>query len=203
MKSCGNGIESYFGIGAWIAGAALLLSSGCSTYSGVAGFIDWPMPYTASAPQASKGRSVAISVVDERPYVLSGDKKETFIGLIRSGVGIPYDTTFEPAEAVAKKVERDIVAEVSARGYEVGPGGRALHVAILEFKHDGYENLWIFHEVKVTVSREGRKDTTTVKDNRSICGGLWFRCDDSRKAEDLGDYYGTMIRSIVATLDGD
>ena len=157
MKSCENKIESYFGFGAWIAGAALLLSSGCSTYSGVAGAIDWPMPYTASPPHASNGESVAISVVDERSYVLSGDKKETFIGFIRSGFGIPYDTTFEPAEAVAEKVERDIVAEVSARGYGVGPEGRALRVAILEFKHDGYENLWIFHEVEVTVSREGRK----------------------------------------------
>jgi hypothetical protein len=104
---------------------------------------------------------------------------------------------------VAKKVKRDIVAEVIARGYEVGPGDHALHVAILEFKHDGYENLWIFHEVEVTVSREGWKGTTTVKDKRSVCGGLWFRCDDSRKAEDLGDYYGTMIRSIVAALEGD
>ena len=101
MKSCENRIKS-FGFGAWIAGTALLLSSGCSTYSGVAGAIDWPIPYTASAPHASNGRSVAISVVDERPYVLSGDKKETFIGFIRSAAGISYNTTFEPAEAVAK-----------------------------------------------------------------------------------------------------
>jgi hypothetical protein len=203
MKSCKNKLVAHFGIGAWIAGAALLLSSGFSTYSGVAGAIDWPMPYTASAPHASNGRSVAISVVDKRPYVLSGDKNETFIGFIRSGFGVPYNTTFEPAEAVAEKVERDIIAEMSARGYEVGPEGRAMHVVILEFKHDGYENLWIFHEVDVTVYREGQKDTTTVKDKRSICGGLWSRCDDSRKAEELENYYGTMIRSIAATLESD
>jgi len=159
------------------------------------------MPYTPSARQASNGGSVSISVVDKRPYVLSGDKKETFIGLIRSAAGIPYDTTFEPAEAVATKVERDLTAEASARGYDVKPGRSSLDVEILEFKHDGYENLWVFHEEEVTVSSEGRRVETTVKDKRSLCGGGWFRCDDSRKAEDLADYYGTMIQSIVGALD--
>ncbi len=81
---------SYIDIRPWIAGTALLLSSGCSTYSDVAGFVDWPVPYTASIPQPSKGRSVAISVVDERSYVFSGAKEETFIGFIRTGAGIPY-----------------------------------------------------------------------------------------------------------------
>jgi len=95
MRLAGSGgvVVSYFDIGPWIAGAALLLSSGCSTYSGVAGFVDWPVPYTASIPQPSKGRSVAISVVDERPYVLSGAKQETFIGFIRTGVGIQLSGT--------------------------------------------------------------------------------------------------------------
>ena len=187
------------GIWTQVTIAAAVSLSGCTTYGGFAG-ADWPMPYTASAPRPHNGASVAVSVVDQRPYVLSGEKKGTFIGFVRSAAGVPWNTTFEPEEPVAKKVERDIIAEVTARGYEVGPGDRALDVAILEFKHDGYETLTIFHNVEVIVSREGRETTTTVKDMRSLCGGIWARCDDSRKAEDLKDYYRTMIRSIVATL---
>lgn len=35
-------------------------------------------------------KQVALGVQDQRPYVLSGDKSPEFVGLARSGVGIPY-----------------------------------------------------------------------------------------------------------------
>ncbi len=68
------------------------------------------MPYGPTKTLPSNGRSVAITVEDERPYVLSGDKPPTFIGVVRPYFGIPQDTTFEPAEDVAAKIKRDIAA---------------------------------------------------------------------------------------------
>jgi hypothetical protein len=130
---------------------------------------------------------------------VSGDKAPTFIGIIRSGAGIPYNTTFEPADVVAEKIERDITAEVSALGYDIGQGDYTLDVAILEFKHDGYNRYTIYHELEVTVSDEGQERTTMIKDERSGTLGTTGR----RWGELLADYYGTMIRSVVATLKDD
>jgi hypothetical protein len=178
--------------------AAILFSSGCNTYLGFAG-ADWPMPYEPTTTVDSNGKTVTITVQDRRPYVVSGDKAPTFIGIIRSGAGIPYNTTFEPADVVAEKIERDITAEVSALGYDIGQGDYTLDVAILEFKHDGYNRYTIYHELEVTVSDEGQERTTMIKDERSGTLGTTGR----RWGELLADYYGTMIRSVVATLKDD
>ena len=179
-------------ISAWFVLGAALALGGC-TYAGIGG-ADWPMPYDPTTALDSKGKSVAITVEDQRPYVLAGEKQPTFIGVVRPYLGIAQDTTFEPVEVVADKIRRDIAAEVSAQGYDIGPGGYTMDVAIREFRHDGYTEISIFHELEVTVSHEGQKRTTRIEDKRSgtpVSG--W--------AALLSDYYGTMIQSIVATLD--
>ena len=179
----------------WLMMGAALVLGGCNTYVGFAG-ADWPMPYNPTTTGYSNGKSVAITVQDKRPYIVSGDKAPTFIGLVRSPAGIPYNTTFEPAEIVAEKIKRDIAAEVSAQGYAIGQGEYTMDVVIREFKHDGYIQLTIFHNLEVTVSHEGQERTTTIEDKRS--GTL---DPPDRWSALLADYYSTMIRSIVATLE--
>jgi hypothetical protein len=175
----------------WIAMTTLVLS-GC-TYGGIGG-ADWPMPYTPTTTLASNGRSVAISVEDERPYVLSHEKPPTFIGVVRPYFGIAQDTTFEPTEDVSEKMERDIAAEVSAQGYDIAQGDYTMDVVVREFKHDGWSEITLVHDLEVTISHQGQKRTTTIKDERSgtpVSG--WSAL--------LEDYYSTMIRSIVSTLE--
>ena len=182
-------------IRAWLVMGAVLVLGGCNTYMGFAG-ADWPMPYNPTTTVYSNGKSVTITVEDRRPYIVSGDKAPTFIGFVRAGFGIPYNTTFEPAEVVAHKIKRDIVAEVSAQGYDIGQGDYTMDVVIREFKHDGYSQFTIFHNLEVTVSHEGQERTTTIEDKRS--GTLE---SPDRWSALLADYYSTMIRSIVATLE--
>ena len=197
MKKYEGTIEWVIGIRTGVTIAAALFLSGCGgmTYGGFFS-ADWPMPYSATTTLDSNGKSVVITVEDRRPYILSGDKEPTFIGLIRSGGGIPYNTTFEPAEVVAEKIRRDIVAEVSAQGYDIGQGDYTMDVVIREFKHDGVTQYSIFHKLEVAVSHGGQERTPTIEDKRSgtidITGRRWGAL--------LKDYYSTMIRSIVATL---
>ncbi len=183
-------------IRAWLVMGTALVLGGCNTYGGFAG-ADWPMPYHPTTTLGSNGKSVAITVEDRRPYIVSGDKAPTFIGLVRTGVGIPYNTTFEPAEVVAEKIKRDIAAEASAQGYDIGHGDYTMDVVIREFKHDGVTQYSIFHKLEVAVSHGGQERTTTIEDKRSgtidITGRRWGAL--------LKDYYSTMIRSIVATLE--
>jgi hypothetical protein len=189
-------IEWISGIRTWGVIAPVLFLSGCiNTYGGFAG-ADWPMPYNPTATVDSNGKTVAIAVEDRRSYIVSGDKAPTFIGLVRAGAGVPWDTTFEPAEPVTQKIERDIVAEVSAQGYDIGQGDYTMDVVIREFKHDGYRKYTIRHNLDVTISHENQERTTVIEDKRIGRPDL-----TDQWGELLADYYSTMIRSIVATLD--
>ncbi len=195
-RVCGK--ERGRGVRAGVMIAALLLSSGCNTYGGFAG-ADWPMPYQPTSSLDSNGKGVAITVEDQRPYVVSGDKEPTFIGLVRTGVGIPYNTTFEPAEVVAEKIRRDIAAEASAQGYQIGGDDYAMDVVIREFKHDGVTTFSIFHKLEVSVSHGGQQHATKIEDRRT--GQI--DASGRRFGALLADYYATMIRSVVATLEDD
>ena len=184
------------GIRTWVVITTLLFLSGCNTYRHANP--DWPMPYEPTTTLPSNGKSVSITVEDRRSYIVSGDKAPTFIGFLRGYYGVPNDTTFEPAEVVAEKIKRDIVSEMSAQGYDIGQDDYAMDVVVREFKHDGYKKYTIFHKLEVTVSHEGRIRTTIIEDERS---GTIEPADQWRVL--LADYYNTMIRSIVATLDDD
>lgn len=55
------------------------------------------------------GNKLNILVSDERPYVLSGDKSQEWIGLQRSGFGIPYGVHTSSGKTLAE----DIAASIS------------------------------------------------------------------------------------------
>lgn len=59
--------------------------------------------------------SLAIAVLDSRPDVVSGKRKETFIGLSRSLYGIPY-----PAHTPSKKPFAADLANLAARALRLG-----------------------------------------------------------------------------------
>lgn len=59
--------------------------------------------------------SLAIAVLDSRPDVVSGERKETFIGLRRSLYGIPY-----PEQTASKKPFATELANLAARGLKAG-----------------------------------------------------------------------------------
>jgi len=59
--------------------------------------------------------SIALAVLDSRPDVVSGDRKESFIGLSRSLYGIPY-----PANTPSKKPFATELASVAARALKLG-----------------------------------------------------------------------------------
>jgi hypothetical protein len=198
MKRYEGRIESVSGIRTWGLIVPVLFLGGCiNTYGGFAG-ADWPMPYDPTPTVGSNGKSVAVTVEDRRPYIVSGDKAPTFIGIMRAGFGNPWDTTLEPAEPVAQKIRRDIVAEVGAQGYDIGQGDYTMDVVIREFTHDGYRKYTIRHSLDVTVSDESQERTTTIEDKRIGRPDL-----TDQWGELLADYYSTMIRSIVATLEYD
>lgn len=85
--------------------AALL--SGCAT----------PAARSALTPTFS-GQvppGIAIGVVDNRPYVVSGNKEPWYEGLVRSGFGIPY--TFNRPESPPDETFADRIADMLERTF--------------------------------------------------------------------------------------
>jgi len=54
--------------------------------------------------EARTDHSIAIGVQDLRPYVVNGDKGEDFVGLSRSGYGIPYDVRTASHRSLAQDI---------------------------------------------------------------------------------------------------
>lgn len=71
-----------------------------------------PVPLKISLPFEG---SLALAVLDARPDVISGDRKETFVGFSRSLYGIPY-----PAYTQSKKPLAQDLSDLIIRGLKLG-----------------------------------------------------------------------------------
>ena len=74
----------------------------------------------AEMPIAMQGVSttgtVAIAVHDTRPYVISGGKQPTFVGLARGGYGNPFDVNTESGGPLAIEIRDALARALKARG---------------------------------------------------------------------------------------
>jgi hypothetical protein len=69
---------------AWFA--SLLVLEGCAVGQRYA-YSDANLPLA----RVSSGASIGLGVRDARPYVVSGNKAPTFVGVMRGGFGNPFD----------------------------------------------------------------------------------------------------------------
>ncbi|HEY2289677.1 MAG TPA: hypothetical protein VGM86_03140 [Thermoanaerobaculia bacterium] len=73
--------------------------------------------------------TTALAVLDARPDVISGDRKETFVGFSRSLYGIPY-----PAHTASKQPLAQDLLDLVSRGLKLG-GTPAQTVKVSPFSH--------------------------------------------------------------------
>jgi len=122
----------------------------------------------------SSAGSVALAVHDERPYVISGNKPEKFVGLMRGGFGNPFDVNTQSGGALALEMRDAIGKSLGAKGVKVVPvavassesparakralgetnARRLVLVTLREWKTDTMMNTSLHYEVKVEVMDE-------------------------------------------------
>jgi hypothetical protein len=68
---------------------------------------------------SGNGLRVTVAVLDHRPYVISGEKEPAFVGLQRSGFGIPFDVSTESGRWLSEDFSDSIAQSLSAKGYQV------------------------------------------------------------------------------------
>lgn len=98
-----------------------------------------------TAPVGDVSRSVSIAVIDQRPYVLDGDKSPNFVGLQRGGYGNPFDVTTRSGRSAADDLTRMLVNSYAnsgstAEALNAAPGSPAEQV-VSRFQQAGTDRL--------------------------------------------------------------
>jgi len=119
-----------------------------------------------------KGQSsVGLMIADKRPYVLSGNKDPSFVGLQRGGFGNPFDVTTMTGAPLASDIAEAVAAGLRERGYTVrvigyvsGDAGdmlvsaakkdglsKTIAVTIREWKTDIYMKMTLHYDLEAVV----------------------------------------------------
>lgn len=123
--------------------------------------------YESAWPSISySGKSiVSVSVYDRRSYVASGEKKPTFVGLMRGGFGNPFDVTTASGLPVVQDIESAIVHGLlnsgmtsehattyeASNGKSRGPNSILLVIGVSEWKSDTFTTTDFSYDISADV----------------------------------------------------
>lgn len=79
--------------------------------------------YTATLNnlECTSNRSVAVAILDERPYILNKEKDPSYVGIMRGGYGNPFNTRTESGAPLADDMLTTVTDSLRARGFAVMP----------------------------------------------------------------------------------
>lgn len=158
-------------------------------------------PAEAVPVNAMSGTPVAVSITDNRPYVINGDKPPYYLGKYRAGFGNPWDVTTDNKEPLAEVLRRDLSTELVALGYRVAEPAastRVLSVSIVDWNFDGYQNGKFWYELAIRVSSTDGQElsNTAIRDSKGITGTVWTGAKGGFERE-MPKLYADAIRRIV------
>lgn len=122
--------------------------------------IDYAHAYP-TVPQAFT-KTVEVQVIDERPYVLSGNKKGHFVGLTRGNYYIPYDVNTRSGEPLAQELQQSLLGGFERKGvaaHGVAAGVRQassadamlLSIRVREWKSERFMGVVLTHALTAEV----------------------------------------------------
>ncbi|MGH8698408.1 MAG: hypothetical protein ACREVS_18125 [Burkholderiales bacterium] len=115
--------------------------------------------------------TVAVAVLDRRPYVTDGAKTESFVGVQRGGYGNPFDVETESGRPLATEFQNSVATALTRAGAKVvrvgvkpttGPAevrrqlaatgaSKSVLITLHDWRVDSYINVNLDHEVVLTV----------------------------------------------------
>lgn len=136
--------------------------------------------YSGLAPDVivQSSNSVAVGVHDQRPYVISGNKTGTFVGLSRGGFGNTFNITTASDKPLADDFRTTIaqvlkhngvsVKEIAIRPTDSGPEARqalvtlkqarSLLLTLTEWKSDTYMGTSLEYDIRLVVLDSAGKE---------------------------------------------
>lgn len=153
---------------------------------------------------AVQGHSeLGLAVIDQRPYVISGDKKANFVGLQRGGFGNPFDVKTESGRPLAEEMEAAMASELEENGFKVfdlfitGSGssnidaavrktaiGRNVILTINEWKTDAMMNFGLSYDLTLQVMDQSANELAKaeISGTKEKLGGAGFESANSISA---------------------
>jgi len=166
-----------------------------------------PYHEVVMSTEIKSNNPLAIAIHDQRQYVVDGSKSATFVGSLRSGVGIPYDITTKSGkpladdmlEVVGRAIEKngvklhkvatrsglskeDVIAELNKT-----QAPRSLYFNIMEWKTDTYmkADLYCLVNLQVLDNKGNVLAEKSVKASRESFGGSFWNPKKAAKKGSL------------------
>lgn len=140
---------------------------------------------------------VLLTVEDERSYVINRSKESYYIGHYRAGFGNVWDVTTFNKIPLKSQIESDLNEELRNMGFKEQNIGKKLHISILEWNFDGYQNGKFWYEIKVDVLNNNQVVITdTLKDTLVIKGTLMKGAKGGFERE-MPSIYDSIINNII------
>jgi hypothetical protein len=138
---------------------------------------------TVADVDAHGDKAVAIATLDERPYVLDGDKKPSFVGLSRGGYGNPFDVETPNGSPLADGISQAVSKSLAERGFKTTVvvtkpsssrrptldalaktgADRGVCITLKEWKSDKYIRTSLIQDVNVKVYDTSGKELATAQ----------------------------------------
>ncbi|MFN4894409.1 MAG: hypothetical protein ACK5GN_14195 [Pseudomonadota bacterium] len=180
-----------------------------------------------AVPPASE--AVSVAVWDARPYVLSGEKSPEWVGLQRSGWGIPFGVHTSSGAPLRKEFSQSIVSSFSKAGFSArdidvpdkisdavtveklaSDRGKVIILEIFEWKTDTMVDVNFSYDLAVKVLNSGVKVAEErIKGDEKLDGSSWNpvsaseRVATAKQKERLDDLFATQaIRDAISNSNG-
>ncbi|UUD62184.1 hypothetical protein D16iCDA_10705 [Pseudomonas seleniipraecipitans] len=158
--------------------------------------------YSQAYPEVPKtfAKAVDVQVIDERPYVLSGNKTGHFVGLIRGSYYIPYDVNTRSGEPLAQELQKSLLGGFERKGVKAravdskvsqasSADAMLLSIRVREWKSESFMGVVLTHALTADVfdSRGQRLASVPLQGSSSV-----YDFTDSGK---------TILSSVLARQD--
>lgn len=96
--------------------------------------------------------AINVEVIDQRPYILDGEKEPTFVGLQRGGYGNPFNVNTTSGEPLAVDMESALESILQTRGFQIVQADdeakqRTLRIVLTEWKSDVMLRMRVIYNV--------------------------------------------------------
>lgn len=159
-------------------------------------------------PVSGQG-AVAVSVVDARPYVVSGEKTPDFVGLQRGGFGNPFDVRTGSGRPLADEMRDGIANALQKQGYTTAATGaaapRRLELRVLEWKTDVMARMKVLYDLRLSVfDGQGQLLAQSKSQGEDVLGGGLEKSNAVNAAKSFELHLTELMRDekVKAALSG-
>ena len=148
----------------------------------------------------SKAYSLSISVVDKRPYVLSGKKDASFVGIFRAGFGDPWDAKTEGEIYLVEIIKRDLISDLQNAGFNIieNNAERQIIVIIHDYRFDCMSSCRILYRLDVKINdNTGNVIHTKIIDERKDTQTIRYSSAWDYMKKEMPTIHANIIRDII------